>query len=231
MKRVVILQPSYIPWLGYFDQMKKADAFVFYDDVQYTRRDWRNRNRIKASDGIAIYLTAPVKNKGNYFAPINEIQFADESFREKHVQIIKTHYKNAKAYDSHFPTLKEILAFETPSLADYTTETTMRIAQMIGITNTQFFRSSSFHVQWQNSTDHLIQICKHLNASHYLTGASARAYLDEQAFGYAGIKLEYQDYAHPVYTQLHGTFIPYLSIVDFLLNEGDATKNILLNNV
>lgn len=230
MKKVVILQPSYIPWLGHFDQIKQADTFVFYDDVQYTRRDWRNRNKIKNSDGNEQLLTIPIQNKGKYHGNINEMEIdSGRPWQDEHLKAIQLNYAKAPGFKEFFPEIEKLIKLNESNLANYNIETTKKIAGILGITNTEFAKSSEMEIKYKDPTDHLVQICKNLEATHYLTGDSAKDYMDEAQFSQAGIKLEYQHYGHPVYQQLWGDFIPFLSIIDLLLNEGANALKILSN--
>lgn len=231
MKRVVILQPSYLPWLGYFDQMHKADTFVFFDDVQYTRRDWRNRNRIKLKSGEIKYITVPVKTKGKYDALIKDIEIDnDQDWAQSHVGVIKENYKNAQYFNDFFPRIQEVLLKQHKYLSDLDIESTKAIAELLGIRDTKFALSSDMEANYQSPTGHLVEICKKHNATHYLTGDSAKDYLEEDLFKEAGILLEYHGYTHPVYSQPGNEFTPYLSVIDLLFNEGGDSLEILSGN-
>lgn len=230
-KKLIILQPSYIPWIGYFDQINRADTFVFYDDVQYTRRDWRNRNKIKNSDGKEQLLTIPICSKGKYHGNINEMKIDPaRPWPAEHLKKIQLNYAKAPYFKKFFPQIESLIQLKEVNLATYNIETTKKIAALLGIQNTQFAKSSEMKVKYQDSTDHLVQICKKLAATHYLTGDSAKDYMDEAQFSQAGITLEYHNYKHPPYHQLWGDFIPYLSIIDLLFNEGPNSLKILSNS-
>ena len=230
MKRVVILQPSYIPWIGYFDQINKADIFVFYDDVQYTRRDWRNRNRIKLSSGNSSFLTVPVSAKGNYDQPINKIKIDfTQKWQKKHINSLFHNYKNTPFFNDVFPILEESILTNYTLLSDFTIALTKKISRYLEIKNTQFIKSYDTHVSYNDSTNHLVKLCKKLEATHYLSGTSAQDYLDESQFQNSSIVLEYHNYVHPQYPQLWGEFISHLSIVDILFNCGKKSLLILQN--
>lgn len=245
-KKIVLLQPSYIPWLGYFDQIHQADLFVFYDDTQYTRRDWRNRNKIKNSNSQEQLLTIPVETKGRYHAKINEIPIKENTpWREEHLKAIKFNYAKAPFFKDYFPKIEQIISPPNqqvhpakrgqpanqpgPSLSTYNIETTKALANLLGITNTEFTTSSELNLTYESPNQYIIEICKKLNATHYLTGEKAQNYLDESLFTKHSITLEYQRYKHPEYSQQWGDFIPYLSIVDLILNEGPKSLQILSN--
>ena len=228
MKRVVILQPSYLPWIGYFDQINKADVFIFFDDVQFTRRDWRNRNRIKMQSGQADFITIPVQSKGNYLANIDQIHIDNQQeWAKKHLMMFLHNYKRAPFFSPVQERLQSVLTKRYELLADLTIDLIKNIAEYVGIANTTFLTSSKIPVSYQDSTDHLIQLCKAVGATHYLTGDSAKNYLDENRFTYNNLILEYQNYVHPVYPQLWGQFLSHLSIVDLLFNVGHHALDVI----
>ena len=226
----VILQPSYIPWRGYFDQIRRADVFVFYDDVQYDKRGWRNRNRIKTPQG-SQWLTIPVFARGAQTdkTPINQIHM-DEStdWARKHWATLSQVYGKAPHWPRYAPVLEEFyLRRPRPELlADFTIDLTVALARELGIENTRFVRSSSLSVGGAK-TERLIQIIERIGATHYISGPSARDYIEEERFREAGVGLEYMDYDYPEYPQLHGPFDPQVSILDLLVMTGpDAPRYI-----
>lgn len=219
--KCVILQPSYIPWRGYFHQIKKADIFVFYDDVQYDKRGWRNRNRIKTANG-SLWLTVPVFSRGFQLnqTPINEIKINnEEDWAKKHLLSIRYSYAKAPFYKEYFPLIEEFYSGAPEFLADFTIATTVRLAAELGITNTQFLRSSDFPVEGQK-TDRLIALLKEVGATDYISGPSARDYIEAEKFNEAGIGLEYMEYEYPEYPQLYPPFDPQVSIIDLLFMTG-----------
>ncbi len=220
--KCVILQPSYIPWRGYFHQIQKADIFVFYDDVQFDRRGWRNRNQIKTPHGLQ-WLTIPVYSKGCQIehTPINKIQICwDTSWNTKHWNAIKNTYAKAP-YFKHYRNLIEPWYTRKPELlADFVIDTTLSLAKELGLTNKTFLRSSSLGVDG-SKTDRLLAILLKIGATHYITGPSAREYIKEQKFRDFGITLEYMEYNYPEYPQLHPPYTPFVSILDLLMMVGD----------
>lgn len=223
----VILQPSYLPWLGVFDQIDKADSFIFYDTVQYTRRDWRNRNKIKTCQGETCYLTVPVETKGHYHSPICNILIKSSAWREKHLSTLSYHYKKAPFFQEVFSLLQPLLSYPWKRLADLTIHLTQEIAGYLELRPTQFLKSSQLSASSPDSSRRLLELCQEVGATHYLTGLSARNYLQEELFEQEGITVEFQKYRHPKYSQLWGDFIPYLSIVDLMMNEGSKSREIL----
>lgn len=218
---VVILQPSYIPWRGYFDQIRRADLFIFYDDVQYDKHGWRNRNRIKTHQG-SQWLTIPVHTQGVVIehTPINEVRIAwQQPWNQRHWRAIREAYSKAPFFRDYAPWLEEVYERRPERLVDFTIPLTIEIANKLGICDTRFARSSEFNATGQK-TERLIQILTQVGATHYISGPSARSYLDESQFQEAGITLEYMEYNYPEYPQRHPPFDPQVSILDLLFMTG-----------
>lgn len=224
--KVVILQPSYIPWRGYFHQIQKADLFVFYDCVQYDDRGWRNRNKIKIGND-AQWLTVPVNSKGcqTLKTPIEKIPIVwDSPWNEKHLQTFRQNYCRTAFFKKYETLLETIYARKDAYLSDFTCFTTELIARELGIAHTQFERSSRLGAEG-SKTDRLIWILKKVGATHYISGPSAAEYIEREKFEEAGISLEFMVYDYPEYPQLHGNFQPQVSVLDLLFNVGpDAAK-------
>jgi hypothetical protein len=226
--KVVILQPSYIPWRGYFHQIQKADLFVFYDCVQYDKHGWRNRNAIKTPQG-SQWLTIPVNTKGcvNGGKSIQEIPIIwDTLWADKHIKSIKQSYAKAPFFKTYSPLLEQIYSRRDSLLADFTCVTTELIARELGIGHTNFIRSSEIGAEG-SKTERLIGLLKKVGASHYISGPSAQDYIEREKFDEAAISLEFISYDYPEYPQLHGAFQPQVTILDLLFNVGpDAGKYI-----
>lgn len=224
--KCVILQPGYLPWLGFFDQMARANVFVVYDDVQYTKRDWRSRNRIKTAHGIR-WLTVPVLSKGRRNQMIREATINTErDWMHKHLASIKMAYAHASYFRSYFLSLKNILEGEHTSLLNLNMDLITYLKEVLGL-KTDFVFSSELHVRGKG-TERLVRICRELGADEYLTGDAAADYIDEELFHKNRVKVEYHRYKHPVYPQLHGEFVPYLSVIDLLFNCGPDSLNIII---
>jgi hypothetical protein len=219
---VVILQPSYIPWRGYFDQIRRADLFVFYDDVQYDKRGWRNRNQIKTPRGKQ-WLTIPVYSRGaqTQNIPINQIRIAwDDPWNETHLKAIQQSYSKALCFDQYQPLLETFYRRRDEFLSDFTVAFTVALTRELGNTHTRFIRSSEIAGIKGQKTDRLIQILQAVGASHYISGPSARGYIEEEKFEQAGITFEYMQYEYPEYPQLYPPFDSYVSILDLLFMTG-----------
>jgi hypothetical protein len=226
---VVILQPSYIPWRGYFHQIQKADLFIFYDDVQYDKHGWRNRNRIKTAQG-SQWLTIPVHSKGvvDQNIPINQVKISwTTDWNEKHWRAIQQAYSKAPFFQQYAPLLEGFFQQKPEFLADFTIETTVSLARQLGFLKTQFLRSSQLKISGVK-TDRLIQILKNVGATHYISGPSARDYIEKAKFDQAGIALEYIEYRYPEYPQLYPPFDQNVSIIDLLFMVGQDAQNYIV---
>lgn len=220
-RTAVVLQPSYIPWRGFFDLIRRADVFVFYDDVQYDKHGWRNRNRIKTAEG-SRWLTIPVLSKGNIeqALPIHDV-FCDArvDWRRKHLEQIRHSYRKAAHFNAVFSLLSELYA-SAPSdrLSEFTIFTTQKIAAYLGL-NPVFVRSSDLNVAGSKN-ERLLHTLAKVQATRYISGPSAQSYISEPAFATAGVALEYIRYEYEPYDQLHPPYDPYVSIIDLLFAKG-----------
>ncbi len=229
--KCVILQPSYIPWRGFFHQIYKADLFVFYDDVQYDRRGWRNRNQIKTAQGVR-WLSIPVYNKGAQVdrLPINTIQICwDRPWMQDHWATIELAYRKAPFFAQYAPLVEPFYRCHPEYLADYTIEQTIALARALGIEHTRYERSSQMPDIEGTKTDRLIAILKKVGADHYISGPSARDYIEAEKFEAAGIGLEYMEYNYPEYPQLYPPYTGQVSILDLLFMTGPASLDYILN--
>lgn len=224
MKKVAIVQSNYIPWKGYFDLIAAVDEFILFDTMQYTRRDWRNRNLIKTPQGQR-WLTIPVEAKGMYLQKINETRVSGAQWRRSHWDTLYQNYRKAphfSAYASHF----EALFLE----GNETLLSRINHAFIVGICELLHIRT---RISWDSDytmvpgrTERLVGLCKAAGADSYLSGPSARDYIDPTLFDKAGIALGYMDYAdYPEYPQLHGKFEHGVTILDLIFNAGpDSTS-------
>ena len=228
--KVVILQPSYIPWRGYFHQIALADIFVFYDDVKYDKNGWRNRNRIKAPGG-SQWLTIPVltAHLEQDQIPINQIKIdSSRNWAKKHWNALVTSYHKAPFFQEIAPLLEQAYDSKADLLSQFTIPLTIMLARRLGIEKTQFLQSSSILGVTGKKTDRLISILNHLGATEYLSGPSAKNYLEEEKFRSNGIQLKYMTYNYPEYPQLYPPYESNLSILDLMFMTGsDALKYII----
>lgn len=228
----VILQPSYIPWRGYFHQIARADLFIFYDDVKYDKNGWRNRNRIKTAQGLK-WLTIPVNTQGveRNQTPINRIQINwNKNWPKAHFETLKMAYQKAPFFERCWPLLQGLYGQHPALLADFTIQTTIALAEALGITETRFMRSSELTGIQGSKTERLINILSKVGAAHYISGPAARAYLDEGLFKQAGITLEFMIYNYPEYEQLYPPYEPAVSILDLLFMSGPKALDHILSD-
>jgi hypothetical protein len=224
-----ILQPGYLPWLGFFEQVCKSDIFVIYDDVQYDKHGWRNRNRIKTPQG-PLWLTIPVLLEFKKYLPVNKIMIDNKTdWRKKHLLSIKYNYARAQYFNDYIGIFEEAYGKDWNLLMDINMYFIYKFVKCLGIDGKKIVLSSSLNVDGDRIM-RLIKICKHFKADTFYEGAAGENYLLEKDFIDNGIKLMFQDYKHPVYKQLYGEFIPHLSIVDLLFNYGKESLYILNNN-
>ena len=222
MKKISISQSNYIPWLGYFDLINRVDEFILYDDVQYTRRDWRNRNKIKTPKGLK-WLTIPVDVKGKYFQRINETKISDKDWAVKHWQQIKQNYAKAKNFKKYKDIFEELyLNCNEEYLSEINHKFIIAINQILGI-KTKVRFSSEFEI-YGNRTEKLINICKQSNARIYISGPAARSYFDEQLAKKENIQVKWMNYDnYKEYEQLYPPFEHRVTILDLIFNT-DAIK-------
>lgn len=224
-KTVAIIQSSYIPWKGYFDIIGMSDLFLFLDDVQFTRRDWRNRNCIKGPNGVQ-WLTIPVKSKGRYTQTIEETEIVDSSWAEKHWKSIVLCYGRAPYFAPMAPRVEALYAeaARETRLSLINARLTRGLSALLGIA-TPFDWSSSYPHEGDKS-QRLLSLCQAVGATRYLSGPSAAGYLDVDLFADAGIDVAFMDYSdYPAYPQRHGAFVESVSVLDLLFNVGPEARH------
>lgn len=223
MKTIAIVQSSYIPWRGYFDLIRAADEFILFDDMQYTRRDWRNRNKIKTAQGPR-WLTIPVKVKGKFLQKICDTEVDDPDWAELHWKTIEGSYKRAPHFDwlaSQLRPLYEELGREQ-MLSRINFRCLAMLAELLGC-KTKFSWSMDYP-QFEGKTERLVQLCLAAGGTRYISGPSARDYIVPQLFEDAGVELCFADYSgYPDYPQLFGAFEAQVSIIDLLFNAGEQS--------
>jgi hypothetical protein len=209
-------QPAYLPWLGYFDKIKRSDIFVFLDTVQYEKNNFINRNKIKTPSG-GLWLTVPVHIEGHISSTIKEIKIDNSTdWRKKHLHSIQDNYGHAPNFKENFARVQALYAKEYQILSDLCFDQLLFWCIVMKI-STKIFKASDLNTKGSKS-ERLIDLCKHFNADSYISGDGAKVYLDEKAFADAGIQVEYQNFVHPEYPQLWGDFLPNMGVVDFWMN-------------
>ena len=221
MTKLAIVQSNYIPWRGYFDLINTVDEFILYDDVQYTRRDWRNRNKIKTPQG-ALWLSVPVETKGNYLQSIKDTRIDGKTWAQAHWRTIESNYSRATSFEEVRDWLKPIyLDYEHELLSDLNRSLIEAVNKQLGI-KTRIRDSGEFSPSGDKS-EKLLGICLESGATQYLSGPSAQGYLDTALFSRHGVEVQWMMYpAYKSYQQLWGGFIGNLSILDFLLNSSSS---------
>ncbi len=224
--KVLISQSNYIPWKGYFDNIACCDVFVAYDDMQYTKRDWRNRNYIKTEQGLK-WLTIPVEVSGKYFQKINETKISEKLWYKSHWSIIESSYKKAPYFQELGPWIKELYMTATSEfLSEINAHFLKAFCEFLNI-KTKFQDSRDFKLI-DGKTEKLVHICKELNATEYYTGPAAKSYMEEDLFERENIKIQYFDYSgYKEYLQIHPPFVHGVSIIDLILNVGNQSKTYL----
>ena len=226
-RRVAIVQSSYVPWKGYFDLIASVDEFILFDDVQYTRRDWRNRNKIKTAHG-PIWLTIPVKVKGKYLQLIRETEVADPSWAMRHWRTISQSYARCPFFSDYSPGLEAAYreAAERTYLSAVNETLIRRLCACLHI-ETKITRSMDYEVL-EGKSERLLHLCRQAGATEYLSGPSARGYLDTALFYRAGIGVRFFDYTgYREHRQAYPPFAHDVSVLDLLLNEGPAARTFL----
>ena len=216
--KVAVIQSNYIPWRGYFDIMHDADVFVFYDDVQYTVNDWRNRNRVKTSNGV-VWLTIPVGDQND--RRICDVVIRDQTWSRRHWMTIEQSYRSAPGFARYGDFFRSIYTRSWESLSELNQTLIRAIAgDLLGI-RTQILDSRDFDLQGKGS-DRLLMLLQKMGATDYISGPSARSYLGVESYARNGVHVHWKDYSsYPQYPQLHGAYAPDLSIVDLLMNCGE----------
>lgn len=221
-----VMQSNYIPWKGYFDSIDKSDLFVLFDDVQYTKGDWRNRNIIKTSNGLK-WLTIPVQVSGKFTQRICDTKVAQKDWNKKHWEIIRHEYRRAECYNDVSPWLEELFLncnFEyLTEINYYFIEEIMRFLQ---ITTPVKFSRDINHPQEKSAR--LLDLCLKTNSNIYFSAPAARDYLNETIFYEKGIDIQYADYSgFPAYPQIHPPFEHKVSVIDLILNVGSDSRKYL----
>lgn len=218
-KKIAVLQSNYIPWRGYFDLINLVDEFILFDDMQYTRRDWRNRNLIKTSNSLK-WLTIPVQVKGKYFQKIRDTEVSDPSWRHQHWRSILHSYSKAEHFRKHEQLFEDLYLNSTETfLSQINYSFLCAICQILGI-KTRITWSSDYNLV-EGKTERLIALCRQAGGTDYLSGPAAREYIDAELFKSEGIVLSYMDYSdYPEYRQLYPPFEHGVSVLDLIFNEG-----------
>jgi hypothetical protein len=221
---IAIHQPNFLPWLGYFYKISKVDVFVLYDDVQFTKNGFTNRNKIKTPNG-ELWLTLPVKQSGKFGQNINKTEIINsEKSQKKIIRTLEMNYKKCPFYDLYIDDLTSIFEKGISNISELNIELIKYICGVLCI-KTKLILSSSLKDSELSSEDRLIEICKNLGGNTYLSGKGGANYQNPKKFEEAGIELVYTEFVFPNYEQPWGDFLGNLSIIDILFNIGaDSIK-------
>jgi len=224
---VAIHQPNYLPWLGYFYKIASCNIFVLLDNAQFSKNGFINRNKIKTRQG-AEWLTVGVLTKSRYGQLINEVEINNSvPWSSIHEKSIFQNYSKAPYFKDYISAFQDIYHGKWERLVDLNEALIKVICRILSIRSVEFTRASKLNVSGQ-STELLVNICKAVGGDSYLSGPSGQKYMDEELFEKEGISLGYSDFRHPTYTQLWGDFIPNMSIIDLIFNEGEKSLEILM---
>lgn len=234
--KAVVLQPMYLPWMGYFGMIDQADVFVFYDDVQFNRDSWQQRNHIKIPEdsGQTEWLKVPVIE--NFGQDIKSVQIdQDREWEQKHLSTIKSAYgskptpygaTSASFYGEYIHVFEDFYDNDWESLLSLDTHLIKKISGILDITDVEFYFSSDFDIGG-SGTNKLINTLKYVNADEYISGPGAKEYLEINQFVENGISLYWHEFDHPTYNQLYGDFVSHLSVIDALFNLGKETASVI----
>jgi len=227
-KTVVIHQPDYLSYLGFFHRLLHSDLYIVLDDVQFvkgTSQSWMNRDKIKIQNGDK-WLTVSVK-KATRGTNINEILLNDTlNWKKQNLDLLKQNYKKALYFDEVFPYVEKLYEYDTDKLSDFNMASIFMLLKLFDIKIDILYASDL--VTTKTKSERLVELLTQVDATHYLSGVGAKDYHIDKPFDDANIKVIWQDFKHPIYPQLHGEFIPYLSSIDLLFNCGiDKSREIL----
>jgi len=220
MKKIAIIQSNYIPWKGYFDMIAAADEFILFDHTQYTKNDWRNRNKIKTPKGTE-WITIPVVTTGRFGQRVCDVETVPSSqWATKHWKTIEQHYRRAPFFEEYFEQIQEAyLGLQESNLSQINYQLIKLICDILGI-GTQISWSMDY-VLAEGKTELLVSLCQAAGADHYLSGPSAQSYIMPELFAEAGIAIEYMDYSgYPEYPQLYTGFEHGVTVLDLMFNVG-----------
>ena len=225
---VAIHQPNYLPWLGYFNKMARSDVFVIFDDVQLVRgKSFVTRNRVKTANGVQ-WLTVPVKEKSELVLIKDTLIAQDGKWQKKHWKTIQLSYKKAPYFDKYEAKFSQIYDASWEKASELNVSLIKLIKDLMGI-KTTLVLSSEMNIE-ARGTEKIISILRELKADKYITGEGegSKRYVAEEEFKKNNVELIYQHFEHPIYHQLWGDFVPNLSVIDLLFNEGDRSLQILM---
>ncbi|NQT81149.1 MAG: WbqC family protein [Candidatus Aminicenantes bacterium] len=221
---VAIHQPQYLPWLGYFDKIDRSDVFIFLDNVQFKKNEWQNRNKIKTSEDWQ-WLSVPVIHR--FTQKIYEVEINNTvQWGRKHLNALVTNYSKAPFFKEYIGFFEQAYAQDWNNLVDINIHIIKYLTMVLGILDKKLVLASELDTR-EEPTERLIDICRQERGDVYFSGKDGAKYMNTEKFKEEGIRIIFQDYKHPQYTQLYGSFEPYLSIIDLLFNCGPKSLSVL----
>ena len=234
--RAVIVQPFYFPWIGYFGMIDAADIFVIADDIQFVKKSWQRRNKIKNTDNKSKWLSVPVNL--NFGQMINQVKINNSitykhknkvlNWKEKHWNLISSSYAKATYFNDYKEDIKEVFTRDWVFLSDLNIYVTEKISELLRLKIPNFIKKSDMQGLEGRKVDSILNICEYIGADEYISGPAAKDYIDYnefQKFEQEKVDLYWFEFPHPVYPQLGTDFIPYLSAIDLLFNTGKKSRN------
>jgi hypothetical protein len=228
-KIVGIMQPTFLPWIGYFEMIDKSDIFVLLDDVQFSKRSWHQRNKIKGPNDL-IWLTVPVHSKSKRFQKIKDVLINNqENWGNKMLKSIEVSYVKSPFFDQYFSSISFVLSQDWTFLVELNEVLIRMLMKNLGI-STPLILSSSLDID-EDGNQRIIEICKKLSATELYDTAGATDFIDDNLFKKNGINVTYQSFNHPEYRQCFNDYIPYMSVIDLLFNEGPKGLDLIRSSV
>ena len=227
---LVAHQPQFLPWLGFFNKAAMGDAYLIFDVDQFKKETFENRNKIRIHNEPGwMWLSAPVIGKSEILN-MKDVRFNGFDWRKKAVKTIELSYRRSAYFEKYFELIREILLFPGDSLGEFNINAIRHFFDILNI-NVPVYRASEVIAKGYElkgeSTDAVISMCEWFDAKAFVAGVMGKAYLERDKFKASSIQLAFQKFEHPVYKQLHGDFMTYMSIIDLLFNHGPEAKNIL----
>lgn len=226
-----IMQPTYMPWLGYIEMIASSDIYVAFDSAQFTKKTFDHRNKIKTANGV-IYLSLPVQKASQKTNTCDiKISYSQGNPLEKHFKAIELAYKKASYFEKYRPLFEKFYSKKYDLLRDLNIDMIKLICNILEI-KTKIILSSDLNDKNDlGKTERVINLCKEANITHLYDAHGAEKLLDKSLFKKEGISIDFQKYEHPEYPQLWGEFIPYLSVIDLIFNQGDKSLSIIKSGI
>ena len=231
MKKIAIMQPTFIPWIGYFAMMEAADEFIILDSVAFAKRSWQQRNKLKGAQG-ELLITIPAITKGHYRQLIKDVEIKKNAPELRKIsKTIQSYYSKAPFFSNYSQFIFNIFQNPPSKILDLNLSIIYFLMNILGISENKILKSSSMKLD-SKKADLLADICQLRNAREYLSAPGSKDYISKStSFKEKGIEVKYFEYNHPKYNQLHGEFISHIGTFDLIFNEGKNSRNIMLQGL